>query len=81
VSASHPSGVAAVWDQLAPDGAQAVYLAVSTDAGRTWGAGRRLSDPGRNATYPRVASGAGRLVVLWTEFSEDGKPALRGRGQ
>ena len=73
-----PSHAAAVWDQAAPDGTQAVYRAVSADAGKNRGAARRLSESGLNATYPRVVTGAGRFLVLWTEFGADGKPSLKG---
>ena len=67
----------AVWDQLAPEGGQAVYAAVTTDAGQSWSAPLRVSPAGENASYPRVVPTAGRFVVLWTAYGQDGAAALR----
>jgi hypothetical protein len=68
---------AAVWDQPAAEGGQSVYVAFTTDGGRSWGAPRRLSPPGENASYPRIVPAGNRFLVLWTTYAQDGAVALR----
>jgi len=46
-------------------GAQRVYVATSSDEGRTWSAGVPLSLAGENATQPRLASSGGGNVRIW----------------
>jgi hypothetical protein len=46
-------------------GPQRVYVASSSNAGRTWSAGRSLSVAGENATQPRLASSGGGDVRIW----------------
>jgi hypothetical protein len=47
------------------DGPQRVYVATSSDEGRTWTAGVPLSVAGENATQPRLASTGGGDVRMW----------------
>jgi hypothetical protein len=42
-----------------------VYVATSSDEGRTWSAGVPLSLAGENATQPRLASSGGGNVRIW----------------
>jgi BNR repeat protein len=46
-------------------GPQRVYVATSSDAGRTWSAGAPLSVSGENATQPRLASSGGGNARIW----------------
>jgi hypothetical protein len=47
-------------------GPQRVYVAISSDEGRSWSAGQALSAPGDDATGPRLASsGAGGDARIW----------------
>ena len=46
-------------------GPQRVYIARSSDQGRTWSAGQPLSVAGENATGPRLASSGGGNVRMW----------------
>ncbi|MDQ2984245.1 MAG: glycoside hydrolase [Actinomycetota bacterium] len=48
-----------------PNGPQRVYVATSSDQGRTWGPGAPLSVAGENATGPRLASSGGGDVRVW----------------
>ena len=50
-------------------GPQRVYVATSSDAGRTWSAGAPLSVSGENATQPRLASSGGGNARIWYMFS------------
>jgi hypothetical protein len=47
------------------DGPQRVFIARSSDEGRTWSAGQPLSVAGENATGPRLASSGGGDVRIW----------------
>ena len=47
------------------DGAQRIYVATSSDGGRTWSAGVALSVARENATGPRLASFGGGDVRMW----------------
>jgi BNR repeat-like domain len=49
----------------ATGGPQRVYVATSSDEGRTWGAGVPLSVAGEDATQPRLASSGGGDVRMW----------------
>jgi len=56
-------------------GPQRVYVATSSDGGRTWSAGIPLSAAGENATQPRLASSGGGNVRLWyMQTAEDDNP-------
>jgi len=44
---------------------QRVYVATSSDEGRTWSAGKPLSVSGEDATQPRLASSGGGNVRMW----------------
>jgi hypothetical protein len=46
-------------------GPQRIYVARSSDSGRTWTAGTPLSVNGENATGPRLASSGGGNVRMW----------------
>ena len=46
-------------------GPQRVYVATSSDEGRTWGSGVPLSVAGENATQPRLASAGGGDLRIW----------------
>ncbi len=69
-------GAVWVWDQLTDDGVQAVFLAVSGDAGRTWGPPRRLTAPASNGGHPRVVLTDGQAWVFWTAPESDGGARL-----
>ena len=47
------------------DGPQRIYVARSSDAGRTWTAGSPLSVAGEDATGPRLASSGGGNARIW----------------
>jgi hypothetical protein len=76
VAAVGNSRCATVWDQVMPEGGQAVFAAFSTDAGKTWSEPRRVSPVGVNAGYPRVAPAGDRYLVLWTMYGAEGETAL-----
>jgi BNR repeat-like domain len=46
-------------------GPQRVYVATSSDEGRTWSTGKPLSVSGEDATQPRLASAGGGDVRMW----------------
>lgn len=55
------------------DGApQQVYVRVSTDAGRTWGARTALSVEGENATGPRIDTAGSGDVRIWYDQTANG---------
>lgn len=64
-----PTGhVYAVWAGLTETGTAGIYLAVSTDHGRTWRPERRLdrAEPGTLALLPQVAADPdGHVSVVW----------------
>jgi hypothetical protein len=47
------------------NGPQRVYVSTSSNAGRTWSAGKPLSVAGENATQPRLASSGGGNARIW----------------
>ena len=67
---------ATVWDQVMPEGGQAVFAAFSTDAGKTWSEPRRVSSEGVNTAYPRVVPAGDQYLVLWTTYGAEGETAL-----
>jgi hypothetical protein len=81
--ASNGPVLAAVWDAYTESGT-AVFCTISTDAGRTWTAGARLSAAGATATHPRVIRSGDNFRVIWTEQRPGGgnvlvvKPFLLG---
>jgi hypothetical protein len=54
------------------DGPQRVFIARSSDEGRTWSAGQPLSVAGENATGPRLASSGGGDVRIWYMQTREG---------
>ena len=67
----------ATWDADAADDAsptliRGIYIAASSDAGQTWSTPRRLSDPARVATHPRVARTSTAARIFWTETPPGG---------
>jgi hypothetical protein len=67
----------AVWDEHVNSEAEsvnAIFYAMSLDAGLTWSQPSRLSRSGASATHPRVTRIADRFRVVWTQ-KEPGKPA------
>ncbi len=68
---------AVAWDQPAENGKPAVFYAVSTDGGETWGDSTRLSPTGERATHPRLAVSSDRILVLWSGEGRDGRLRLR----
>jgi hypothetical protein len=62
------SYIAAIWDEMEPDGSS-IFYAKSVDGGITWLSATRLTKASNAATHPRlVATGYG-LLALWTEKS------------
>jgi hypothetical protein len=60
----------AAWDVNRP-GDPHIAWAASSDGGRSWIDGGRLSAPGVRPSHPKIVTGAGRASVLWTERSGD----------
>jgi hypothetical protein len=50
---------------LVAGGPQRIYVSRSSDEGRTWGAPTPLSQPGENATQPRLDSSGGGNARVW----------------
>lgn len=65
--AAEANRVAAVWD----DG-DAIFAALSADAGKTWSAPQRLSRPGVRATNPRIAVAGDAFLAFWTQLAPEG---------
>lgn len=81
--------VAVVWGAAAPDGATDLYVAVSRDAGQTFGSPRLVNDaattaslaaeqPPRVAVIPREGSQPA-IVVVWTSKAPAGTRLLTAR--
>jgi len=58
----------------AADGPQRVYVARSSDAGRTWTAGAALSVAGENATGPRLTAYGGEARIWYMQTSDGDDP-------
>ena len=78
VAALDGNGTAAVvWDQPGTEGGQSVFAVITADGGKSWDSPVRLSAPGENASYPRVAVAGGGFVVVYSVYETDGTTALR----
>ncbi len=62
----HADSLATIWNEMEPDGT-AIMLSQSTDGGRSWSTPRRLSDPSRSPTHPRLVATGHGFLALWTE--------------
>ena len=49
-----------------PRAPRVLWVRISRNRGRTWGAAKRLSPTDGRVDYPRVAIGDGRLFAVWT---------------
>jgi hypothetical protein len=64
--AASGSRVALAWDE-----GDAIYAAVSVDAGRSYGMPLKLSSPSVRATHPRLVPAGDGFLALWTEAGSD----------
>ena len=55
-----------------PGAPRVLWVRVSRNQGRTWGAAKRLTATNGRVDYPRVAVGNGRLFVTWTSADTGG---------
>lgn len=65
------------WAESHDDGKDmAVYLATSTDDGKTWSAPKRVDDASGSKVFPAIAAGApGKVAVAYYESDEAAYPA------
>jgi hypothetical protein len=59
------------YSRYRPGAPRVLWVRVSRNQGKTWGAAKRLSPINGRVDYPRVAIGGGRLFAVWT-FANNG---------
>ena len=69
--------ILAAWDEVEGDD-RSIFARTSTDGGRNWSRGQRVSAEKISATHPRaIADPAGEgFILFWTQMGEAGKPVL-----
>lgn len=68
IAAVDTGHIAAVWDELKPEG-NVVYLSASEDGGNRWQTPVQLSASEVDASHPRLIGTSNGFLALWTEKS------------
>lgn len=72
--------ILAAWDEVEGDD-RSIFARTSTDGGRNWSRGQRVSAEKISATHARaIANPAGEgFILFWTQMGEAGKPVLAAK--
>ncbi|MER0216641.1 MAG: exo-alpha-sialidase [Nitrosomonas sp.] len=66
IAARNRNAVAAIWNEMEPDGAS-IFYTKSEDGGTTWSVPKRLTEAKYSATQPKLVATKHGFLALWTE--------------
>ena len=66
IAARNRHAVAAIWNEMEPDGAS-IFYAKSDDGGTTWSTPKRLTEAKYSATQPKLVATKNGFLAVWME--------------